>query len=81
MPDQLDPEGVATLRRLLDSPTAGHQGPAIMGALEHADEVASAAPGKPPVERFQLVRQAAVGLLEGIGLALAEDEGKAQAKE
>jgi hypothetical protein len=80
VPDQLDPAGVATPRRLLDPPTAGHQGPAIMGPWSTPTR-SPRPPGKLPVERFQFARQAAVGLPEGIGLALAEDEGKAQAKE
>ena len=73
-----DPEEIALLRRLLDAPAEGHQESAIMEALEYADRAASlawrAAPDKPPVERFRVALQVAVELLEGIGLALAEDE-------
>ena len=76
------PEDIADLRRLLDSPAETHQESAIMVALEFADQNASAAweaaQRKPPVERFQLALQAAVELLEGIGLALDEGEGKAE---
>jgi hypothetical protein len=74
-----DPEEIALLRRLLDAPAEGHQESAIMEALEYADRAASlawqAASGKPPVERFRAALQVVVELLQGIGLALAEEQG------
>jgi len=80
-PENTAEEAVATMRGLLDSPDPGHQESAIMEALEYADQVASAAwiaaEGQPSVERFQLALQAAVELLQGIGLALAQGAGEA----
>src|SRR5262249_55123670 len=74
-----DPEEIAMLRRLLDSPAETHQESAIMQALEYAAQPASpareAAERKPPVGRFQVALQAAVERLAGTGLALAEGQG------